>query len=217
MRQKESIKALFIMTLIVAGSFSPTCLAINTDSLNEELTDEISRLVESGDIPSLQICVVSGNQKWIKGFGEQTDEDIVFLVGSIQKVFVSISILQLYEEGLIGLDDDVNNYMPFSIRHPEYPDKPITIRMLLSHRSGLDGTLPSEFAYDWIDDNPGEWTRSFSEDLIDVSLEEWLKMNLDEEGGLYSPSYWIREPDTGYSYSNNGYKILICILERVSG
>jgi len=217
MRQKEAIKALFIMVLIVAGSFSPTCLALNTDSLNGELTDEISRLVASGDIPSLQICVVSGNQKWIKGFGDQTDKDIVFLVGSIQKVFVSISILQLYEEGLIELDDDVNNYMPFNIRHPEYPEKPITIGMLLSHRSGLDGTLPSEFAYDWIDDNPVEWTRSFSEDLIEVSLEEWLEMNLDEKGSLYSPSYWVREPGTGYSYSNNGYKILMCILERVSG
>ncbi len=215
MRQKVSLMVLFILTLIVASSFSPSCLAYNTGSLDGELTDEISELVESGDIPSLQICVVSGNQKWIKGFGEQTDEDTVFLVGSIQKVFVSISLLQLYEDGLIGLDDDVNYYMPFSIRHPEYPDTPITIRMLLSHRSGLGGTLPSEFAYDWIDDNPVEWTRSLSEDLINVSLVDWLEMNLDEEGSFYSPSYWVREPGTGYSYSNNGYKILMCILVDV--
>ena len=217
MRQKVSIKVLFIMTLIATSSFSPSCLALNTESLDGELTDQISKLVESGDIPSLQVCVVSGNQKWIKGFGEQIEENTVFLVGSIQKVFVSISILQLYEEDLIGLDDDVNNYMPFSIRHPEYPDTPITIRMLLSHRSGLGGTLPSEFAYDWIDDNPVEWTRSFSEDLINVSLVDWLEMNLDTEGSLYSSSYWVMEPDTGYSYSNNGYKILMCVLERVSG
>jgi CubicO group peptidase (beta-lactamase class C family) len=161
--------------------------------------------------------VVSGDEKWVKGFGEQTDEDTVFLVGSIQKVFVSVSILQLYDEGLVGLDDDVNMYMPFSIRHPGYPDTPITIRMLLSHRSGLDATLPSEFAYDWGDDNPPKWTRSFSEDLVGIPLEEWLEMNLDEGGSLYSPSHWVLEPDTKYSYSNNGYKILMCILERVTG
>ena len=112
-------------------------------------------------------------------------------------MFVAVSILQLYEEGLIGLDDDVNMHMAFSIRHPEYPDKPITIRMLLSHRSGLDGTLPSEFAYDWGDDNPSEWTRSYPEDFVDLSLEEWLEMNLDIEGRLYSPSHWVWEPDTG--------------------
>jgi len=216
MRRIKSASFLFLMVLIVAGSFSPICLALYIDSLDGALTDEISGLVESGDIPSLQVCVVSGDMKWVKGFGEQTDEDTVFLVGSIQKVFVAISILQLYEEGLIGLDDDVNTYMPFSIRHPEYPDTPITIRMLLSHRSGLDATLPSEFAYDWGGDNPLEWTRSFPEDLVNLTLIQWLELNLDEDGGLYSPSHWVKEPGTGYSYSNNGYKILMCILERVT-
>ena len=217
MRRKESVSILFIITLILSGSLSTNCCAASIDSLDEALTNEISRLVESGDIPSLQVCVVSGEEKWVKGFGEQTDEETVFLVGSIQKVFVAISILQLYEEGLINLDDDVNTYMPFSIRHPNYSDTPITIRMLLSHRSGLDATLPSEFAYDWVDDNPQEWTRSFPEELVNISLEEWLEMNLDEEGILYKPSYWLWEPDTRYSYSNNGYKILMCILERVTG
>jgi len=217
MRRLESASILFFIALIMAGSFSPKCLAYNINSLDGALTDEISGLVESGDIPSLQVCVVSGDEKWVKGFGEQTDEDTVFLVGSIQKVFVAVSILQLYDEGFVGLDDDVNTHMPFSIRHPGYPDTPITIRMLLSHRSGLDATLPSEFPYDWGDDNPTEWTRSFPKDLVGIPLEEWLEMNLDEDGSLYSPSHWIWEPDTRYSYSNNGYKILMCILERVTG
>ena len=123
------------MALIVAGSYSPTCLAYNIDSLDGIITDEISELVESGDIPSLHVCVVSGDELWVKGFGEQTTEDTVFLVGSIQKVFVAVSILQLYEEGLVGLDDDVNTHMPFSIRHPEYPDTPITIRICLLYTS----------------------------------------------------------------------------------
>jgi len=217
MRRNWSASILFLIALIASGSFSPNCMAINIDSLDGILTDAISKLVESGDIPSLQVCIVSGDEKWVKGFGEQTDEDTVFLVGSIQKVFVAISILQLYDEGLIGLDDDVNMHMAFSIRHPEYPDTSITIRMLLSHRSGLDATLPSEFAYDWGDDNPAEWTRSFPEALVGLSLEDWLEMNLDEDGSLYSPSHWLWEPDTRYSYSNNGYKILMCILERVTG
>ena len=217
MRRKEPAAFFFLIALIVAGTFSPNCMAFNIDSLDGTITNEISELVESGDIPSLHVCVVSGDEKWVKGFGEQTGEDTVFLVGSIQKVFVAVSILQLYEEGLIGLDDDVNIHMPFSIRHPEHPDTPITIRMLLSHRAGLEGTLPSEFAYDWVDDNPDDWTRRFPDDLVGIPLETWLEMNLDMDGRLYSPSHWVREPDTGYSYSNNGYKILMCILERVTG
>ena len=216
MRRIKSASFMFLMVLLLAFS-SFNCLAFNIDSIHEALTDEISELVESGDIPSLHVCVVSGKEKWVKGFGDQTGEDTVYLVGSIQKVFVAISILQLYEKEIIGLDDDVNNYMPFSIRHPEHSETSITIRMLLSHRSGLDATLPSEFAYDWCDDNPLEWTRSFPEDKVDIPLEEWLEMNLDKDGGLYSTSHWVCEPDTKYSYSNNGYKILMCILENVTG
>ena len=139
MKRNQSVSFLFLMTLILVGSFTPICLAFDIDSLDGALTDEISGLVESGDIPSLHVCVVSGDKKWVKGFGEQTDEDTVFLVGSIQKVFVAVSILQLYEEGLVGLDDDVNTYMPFSIRHLGYPDRPISIRMLLAH-----STIPQQ-------------------------------------------------------------------------
>jgi len=216
MRRKGSASILFLIVLILACTFSPNCLAYNNDSLDGAITDEISGLMVSGDIPSLHVCVVSGDEKWVKGFGEQTGEDTVFLVGSIQKVFVAVSILQLYDEGLVGLDDDVNTHMPFSIRHPGYPDTPITIRMLLSHRSGLDATLPSEFQYDWDGENPPEW-KSFSEAFEGIPLEEWLEMNLDEDGSYYTPSHWVWEPDTRYSYSNNGYKILMCILERVTG
>jgi CubicO group peptidase (beta-lactamase class C family) len=77
--------------------------------------------------------------------------------------------------------------------------------------------LPSEFAYDWGVDNPPEWSRSFPEDLVNLTLIEWLELNLDGDGELYSPGHWVKEPDTGYSYSNNGYKILMCILEGVTG
>jgi CubicO group peptidase (beta-lactamase class C family) len=217
MSQKKPFTALLIITLIFNCVFPLACRALNINSFDKEFTNKVSDLVKSGDIPSLQICLVSDGEKKVMGFGDQTENDTVFLIGSIQKVFVAISIMQLYEKGLIGLDDDVNKYMPFSIRHPEYPETPITIRMLLSHRSGLDGTLASEFAYDWADDNPPEWTRSFSEDLVNMSLVEWLEANLDEKGSLYSSNNWIREPGTRYSYSNNGYKILMCILELATG
>jgi CubicO group peptidase (beta-lactamase class C family) len=58
--------------------------------------------------------------------------------GSVQKVVDATAVLQLYEKGKINLDADISNYLPFEIKHPEYPDIPITMRMLLAHRSGLD-------------------------------------------------------------------------------
>lgn len=213
--KRTRVHLVFFAIMMFFSSIPSMCFGF--DSLDEALVDDISGLVESGDIPSLHVCLVSDGNKWVNKFGDESNEGDVFLVGSVQKVFVAVSILQLYDDGLVELDDDVNMYMPFSIRHPEFPDTPITIRMLLSHRSGLDATLPSEFAYDWAEDNPVDWTREFSEDLIDISLVEWLEMNLDEDGTMYSSRHWVREPNTGYSYSNNGYKILMCILEEVTG
>jgi hypothetical protein len=56
MRRKGSASILFLIALIVACSFSPNCLAYNIDSLDGAITDEISGLVESGNIPSLHVC-----------------------------------------------------------------------------------------------------------------------------------------------------------------
>ena len=42
------------------------------------------------------------------------------------------NLRSLLEQGLLTLDDDVNEYLPFSLRNPIFPDTPITIRMLLS-------------------------------------------------------------------------------------
>jgi CubicO group peptidase (beta-lactamase class C family) len=42
------------------------------------------------------------------------------------------AMLQPRERGLLNIDDDINRYLPFSVRHPAYPGTPITIRMLLT-------------------------------------------------------------------------------------
>jgi len=178
---------------------------------------EIQGLVDEGDIPSLHICVVSGDEiLWNHGFGEETSDDAVFLIGSIQKMFVSISILQLYEEGMLGLDDNVNKYLPFELVHPDYPDASITVRMLLSHRSGLVTTPISEFCFDWDGLYYPEYSRYYFPSVIGVPLGDYLSMCLSQEGNLYNDSNWLFEPGTQYGYSNIGYHILEYIIETVS-
>lgn len=195
--------------LLVAQSVVPIGGAVETEIISEQI-EEIQRLVTEGDIPSLHACVVSGNENvWVRGFGDQTSHDTVFLIGSVQKVFVAISILQLYEDGSIGLDDDVNDYLPFTLEHPDFPNSPVTIRILLSHRSGLIATLPSEFCFDW--EGP-DCERA----VIGIPLGEYLSKCLPSNGSLYRSSNWLFEPGTQYSYSNNGYKVLMYILETVS-
>ena len=67
--------------------------------------------------------------------------------GSVQKVVDAVAVLQLYERELVDLDADISAYLPFEVRHPGYPDRPITVRMLLAHRSGL-GDIADQFSWD---------------------------------------------------------------------
>ncbi len=217
-KKTSSIRVLIVV--LVVSSLVLFCDAAEPELISSNVELQIDQLVTEGDIPSFHACVVSGTEiAWARGFGDQTALDTVFLIGSVQKVFTAISILQLYEDGIIGLDDDVNNHLPFNLRHPDYPDKVITIRMLLCHRSGLRPTLYTEFCFDWEGGYTPEYrsyVRGYYDSIIGITMGEYLAMCLPSNGVLYSPSNWAFEPDSQYGYSNTGYKILNYILEQIS-
>ena len=113
-----------------------------------ELDEKIEALMAEGDIPSMVAAIVIKDEiVWLQEYGEQVDLDDLYNIGSITKSFVATAILQLYERGQIDLDDDVNQYLPFEVRHPDYPDVPITIRMLLTNRSCLSDKSELYFTY----------------------------------------------------------------------
>ena len=107
-------------------------------SITPSINEQIQVLHEKSGIPSLAVSIVVGDELiWAKGYGNQSDLSTAYVTGSIDKTFITTAIMQLNEKNLIDLEDDVNGYLPFSVRHPDYPDIPITIRMLLTHKSGL--------------------------------------------------------------------------------
>ena len=58
-------------------------------------------------------------------------------VASISKLVVALAVMRLVEAKRIDLDRDVSDYLGWRVRNPAFPDTPITMRQLLSHRSGL--------------------------------------------------------------------------------
>ncbi len=96
------------------------------------------------DLPALSIALVEDQQiVWAKGFGFADPKrkvpataETVYRVGSVSKLFTDIAIMQLVEQGKIDLDAPITRYLPnFRPRNPF--SKPITLRQLMSHRSGL--------------------------------------------------------------------------------
>lgn len=109
-----------------------------------ELERVIAHEMQSKKLPALSIALVDDQQTvWAKGFGmEDPDQKIpataetVYRVGSVSKLFTDIGIMQLVERSVIDLDVPITQYLPDFKPHNPF-NKAITLRQLMSHRSGL--------------------------------------------------------------------------------
>lgn len=119
--------------------------------------------------------------------------DTVFRLGSITKQFTAAMILQLAEEGKLGLDDPLSKFVP------DYPGPgaKATIRQLLNHTSGIASYtgLPG-----WMTE--ANTSRPITtQQLIDLTKDKPLDF----------------EPGTKFSYNNSGYVLLGAIIEKIDG
>jgi CubicO group peptidase (beta-lactamase class C family) len=194
-------------------------------SIDEAADQQIQTLAEQGKIPSLAAAiVVNDSLVWTGGYGEQPGLDTVYMVGSIDKSFTATATLQLHERGLVDLDDDISDYLPFEVRHPDYPDIAITIRMLLTHRAGLVHDFPGAMWFDnddaalqWASDNLGlDLTQSPYRDGR-PSHDEYVESFFAPGGSQRTSEIWLAKPGTTYSYSNPGfYHLLSYVIESVT-
>lgn len=116
--------------------------------------------------------------------------DTVYRAASVSKFATAMGAMKLKEQGKIDLDRDVNASLPFSLRHPQAPDMPITLRMLLSHTAGI---------HDGVDYNSGI--------AKGVPLTQLLK----------GDSFTDHLPDTQWEYSNLGAGIAGVVMEAATG
>jgi CubicO group peptidase (beta-lactamase class C family) len=111
------------------------------------LGPEILRQMDRDRVPGLQLAVWHrGRLVWSRGFGladvargAPIVRASVLRAGSISKLFTATLAMQQVEAGRLALDDDVNRHVPDErrVRSPDGRPAPVTLRQLLSHRSGL--------------------------------------------------------------------------------
>ena len=176
---------------------------------NDDFDENISYYMDQGHMPSLSACIVKNNSVvWQNGYGFsniykgiKATENTVYLGASLSKTITATAILQLWEQDLFELDDDVNEYLPFSLRNPNYPEINITIRMLLAHHYSL---------------SKGEYSTFFYFSLLGLSKEDY-KEYLDPSGKFYNPDLWLNNrPGEKLEYSNLGYIIIEYLIELLS-
>ena len=99
----------------------------------EELDNYLQEVSKYYHIPGMAVTVVNANEElFAKTYGDCTDREKMFFIGSESKSFTATCIMQLYEKGLIDLDADITTYLPELAF-----EKPITVKQLLNQNSGL--------------------------------------------------------------------------------
>jgi CubicO group peptidase (beta-lactamase class C family) len=111
-------------------------------------------------------------------------------VASVSKLVVAMGVMRLVEAGTIDLDEDVSAKLGWRLRNPAFPDVPITLRLLLSHRSSL-------------------------KDDIDYALP----LGRTTAGALEAPAAFDAEhpPGTFFRYSNLNFPVIATVMERATG
>lgn len=120
-------------------------------------------------------------------------EDTVMEWGSVSKLLVWISVMQLAEQGKINLEADINTYLPEGFLHNRKYDTPVTMRNLMNHDAGFEESIIG--------------MATGKEERI-ITLEDYL---------LQFQPRQIYEPGTVCAYSNFGTTLAAYIVERVSG
>ena len=173
----------------------------------------IMNIMEEYNIPGVAVSAVTNNEIiWMNSYGYSNieenslvTEDTLFMLGSISKSVTSTAFMQLVEQELIELDNDINTYLSFNISHPNYPNTPITPRMLLTHTSGITDN--------WNVIYPKQTSGVDSQ----ISLAEFIFNYLHENGSyFYISNFNMYEPGTGFDYTNVGSTLIAYLIEEIT-
>jgi CubicO group peptidase (beta-lactamase class C family) len=126
-----------------------------------------------------------------------------YRIASISKMITGVALMQLYEKGLIGLDDDISKHLLFRVRNPRHPKLPVTVRHLLTHTSGI---VDEAVRYEkFLEASYGPEPPPMSEMIT-------------PGGKYYSENIWSKfKPGKKFQYSNLASGIIASIVERTSG
>jgi CubicO group peptidase (beta-lactamase class C family) len=125
--------------------------------------------------------------------GVPADAETVYRIGSLTKQFTATGILQLVEQGKIGLQDDITKFLP------DYPTQghKVTIHELLTHTSGVKSYTSL---------GPAFWNEKSRLDLTD-----------DQMLALFENEPFDFNPGEKWLYDNSGYFLLGVIITKVTG
>ncbi|HLG57816.1 MAG TPA: serine hydrolase domain-containing protein [Vicinamibacterales bacterium] len=247
---KRSLFLVPVLLLLVTlrAAPPPALTSSGTTALSQFFSDAVAR----GDVPGVVAIVVDRDQAvYHEAFGKMNaaqnvpmSKDTIFRIASMTKAVTSVGVMQLVEEGKLGLDDEVSKYIP-SLKSPHvfskvdekagtYETRPatraITIRQLLTHTSGI--------GYSWSDhglaiaqkktgatndselplvNEPGaQWTYGASTRVLGAVIEKISGQRVDAylEAHVTGP---LGMHDTTYTVPQAKYARVVTLHQKANG
>ena len=160
-------------------------------------------------LPAISVAAVENGQIiYSKGFGLRNraygltaTPNTLYAIGSVTKSFTALSIMQLFNEGKLSLDDPVSKYAPLELKSM---GEPVKIWHLLTHSSGIPALAYAEAIIRYATGADGKWIPMATYDELFAFMQEAEKWALTKPG-----ERWF--------YLNEGYLLLGYIIEKVSG
>ena len=145
LRRKLYVHALLVTLVLFLSYLSLAAQTQTTAARLKEIDGYAAKSGHDWKVPGFAIAIVKDDKVvFAKGYGlrelgkpEAVDENTLFAIASNTKAFTSSVLAMLVDEGKIKWDDPVTKYLPSFQLYDPYVTRELTIRDLLSHRSGL--------------------------------------------------------------------------------
>ncbi len=205
-RGLSSCSVFLTLTLTVAVAQDRSPAQVDYTAAAAKLQAAVRHEVQQKQLPAFSIALVAKDALvdkdhvvWAGGFGFEDAEkklpasaDTVYRVGSISKLLTDIAVMQQVEQGKLDLDVPIQTYLP-DFAPQSKSNTPITLRLLMSHRSGLVRESPVGNYFDPTEPTLAETVAS----LNDTAL--------------------VYQPDTKTKYSNAAVSVVGAALEQPTG
>jgi CubicO group peptidase (beta-lactamase class C family) len=198
-----------MLPAFVYSSSSASAVTANSSTPSKELPVQVKNYIENHIVNKSKAAIVIGfvdpDGTKIYSFGNMSkihnipvSQNTFFNIGSITKTFTTLLLADMVEQGIVDLNDPIENYLPASVKVPEFNGKKITLGDLATHTSGLP-EWPSNV---WLNNTVGDINPKYNATQLYQALSD---TNLTSEPGSH------------VQYSSFGIGLLGHILTLKSG
>jgi CubicO group peptidase (beta-lactamase class C family) len=194
-------KILLVMTIVLA-----------LRPLSGQMQQAVERIRTDHNLMGLSVVAVCDGKiagEWYAGLRDYernlpVNENTKYRIASISKFVLTTAMMKLADQKRLDLDEDVSNYLGFTLRNPNHPDTPITVRMLLLHT----GSLNEGAGYD----------RFLMATYNNVSNPPSFSELFQPGGKYYTEDMWRKEgPGEYFTYCNANFGLAGTIIEKITG